>query len=425
MEELFRQASELKQNGDWQGALAVYEKIYADESQRNNQNLVLSMLSCLKKLEQYERAIEIGLPACELEGRWDAVASLTAWCIYFHHFKKPRQLSAEQAVEWLETIKRILPQSLGLHPLPLAVFSYFGNSPDLMPSLVVQICRLLDPDLLDTTKQPSNKPGTSYPSPWEKHASLLSKALFNAGDYPACFNLCREVLNRNLELSTNADIWFRRRMALCLGKQGDYLLALKEYEQILPRKRDWFILYEAALAAYRLGQTDRSLELALQAANAYGDADNKIHLWELLQNLMAIKKEFDRSIAMLKLCAAIRKQRNWRMDNNLIMDLKAHNIDLDSLPPYKVILRDCQAWMRPGKPIDQNNLQGRVSNLLPHGKAGFIKSENQSYYFQVSQCLFPVEDLHIGLKVAFCTRKSFDHKKQQESVIAVKIKKLG
>ena len=155
MEELFRQASELKQNSDWQGALAVYEKIYADESQRNNQNLVLSMLSCLKKLEQYERAIEIGLPACELEGRWDAVASLTAWCIYFHHFKKPRQLSAEQAVEWLETIKRILPQSLGLHPLPLAVFSYLGNSPDLMPSLVVQICRLLDPDLLDTTKQPS------------------------------------------------------------------------------------------------------------------------------------------------------------------------------------------------------------------------------------------------------------------------------
>jgi hypothetical protein len=140
---------------------------------------------------------------------------------------------------------------------------------------------------------------------------------------------------------------------------------------------------------------------------------------------MAIKKEFDRSIAMLKLCAAIRKQRNWRMDNNLIMDLKAHNIDLDSLPPYKVILRDCQAWMRPGQPIEQNNLQGRVSNLLPHGKAGFIKSENQSYYFQVSQCLFPVEDLHIGLKVAFCTRKSFDHKKQQESVIAVKIKKLG
>lgn len=87
VEELFRQASELKQNSDWQGALAVYEKIYADESQRNNQNLVLSMLSCLKKLEQYERAIEIGLPACELEGRWDAVASLTAWCIYFHHFK--------------------------------------------------------------------------------------------------------------------------------------------------------------------------------------------------------------------------------------------------------------------------------------------------------------------------------------------------
>lgn len=79
-------------------------------------------------------------------------------------------------------------------------------------------------------------------------------------------------------------------MALCLGKQGDYLSALKEYEQILPRKRDWFILYEAALAAYRLGQTDRSLELALQAANAYGDADNKIHLWELLQNLMAIKR---------------------------------------------------------------------------------------------------------------------------------------
>lgn len=421
---VINQAYTLKQNGNWQGALELYESAYADESKQSDQNLVLSLLSCLKKLERYDRAIEIGLTACEREGHWEAVANLTAWCVYYRYFRQETHLPAEQAVEWLETIKSISPLKQGLHPLPLSVFSFLAKSPDLLPALVVQICGLLDPDLLETTPQPSNKPGVLYPSHREKYASLLSKALFNLGDYASCLDLCRKTLSLNLKLSTNADVWFKRRSALCLAKLGDYRTALDLYEEILKRKRDWFILYEAALAAYRLELYDRSLALALQAANAYGEPDTKIHLWELLQNLMARNKKFDRSIEMLRLCAAIRKQRQWSLDRNLLLDLQAHNIDPDKLPPYKEILANCRSWLAPRQSEGQKELSGIVTKLLPHGKAGFLKSGADSYYFLVPQCQFPAEDVQPGLKVRFRTQPSFDQKKQQATLMAVRIRKI-
>ncbi len=417
------QAHNLKQAGNWSAAAEIYQTLYASDIGKSNPRVIFSLLYCLKKLENYALAVEIGLPACALEGIWDSIPQTTAWCIYYQYFRSCASLPPDQAVPWLEKIRQIHPLRSGLHPLPLSVFSYLSQATGLNPTLVIQICHLLDPALLDSTPQPGSKPGSFYPSALEKYVNHLSKALFANEQFQDCINLCQQTLDNCAALSTNQEIWLKRRIALCLAKLGNYPEALAIYRQLVLRKPEWFILYETALAAYRIQDYVLALQMAVKAATAVGEVDVKIHLWELLKSLMAQNRKPEQAVSLLKLCAAIRYQRHWHLGQDLMAELSSYNIVPDSLPPFKAIYSQCRPWIQDLLFDPAQALTGWIDKVFPHGKAGFIKAGPNSYYFQAANCSFPPAELRPGLKVSFHAQPSFDPKKQQDSLAAVNIKK--
>jgi hypothetical protein len=65
--------------------------------------------------------------------------------------------------------------------------------------------------------------------------------------------------------------------------------------------------------------------------------------------------------------------------------------------------------------------KGIIVNILPNGKAGFIKGDNGSYYFQVQSILKDKYKLKRDMKVSFTLIDSFDKRKNTPTKEAVDV----
>ncbi|GAB1468298.1 hypothetical protein MASR2M64_10120 [Candidatus Cloacimonadota bacterium] len=216
--------------------------------------------------------------------------------------------------------------------------------------------------------------------------------------------------------------------------------------ELAKQKPEWYILYECALAAYRLQKYDESFACAIRAASAFGKLEVKIHLWELMKDLFASQKRFDDSIAMLKLQAAIRFQMHWSISNTMLQELSSYHVRPESLADFKRLFQELcasipelnkthanfqQTKQNPASPSQKIKLspaelelkQGTISKILTTGSSGFIASDLGNYYFRFTDCTIPLQEICCGLKVSFTLVDSFDAKKQSASLRAVNIKK--
>ncbi|MCB5285553.1 MAG: hypothetical protein LHW45_08205 [Candidatus Cloacimonetes bacterium] len=420
--ELFFQAEELTNSGNPTAAAELLSKLYSESGDNGDFPLVYKLLYTLNKSGDYPRAIELGLKACAMPGVWDGIRQNTAWCMYFHYFKGAGQLGGADAVEHLEKMEAIFPQRQGLHPLPLSVFALLKKHPEFPPVFVIQLCRLLDPFMLNPEPCPSPNGGKDLPSAREQYTSILTRALYSSGDYSECLRLCGETLENGIQLSSGNGIWLLRRKALCHFRLEDLDQAMEMFESIIKIKQDWFLLHEAAEVAFKLKRHSQALSLAVRAAQSFGDTENKIHLWELLRQIVSREKQFDLALALLKLSASIRKFKGWKIDQNLLRELTDHNISLDTLPHFMALRGPIMDALDDMIHRDTPWLTGKIGKLLPHGKAGFILSGKSSYYFRVRDCRMSTAKLAAGLAVRFHLQASYDPQKQRESQKAVNIR---
>ncbi|MDY0152352.1 MAG: hypothetical protein RBS43_08790, partial [Candidatus Cloacimonas sp.] len=337
-----RQANQLFQNKDYQAALIIYEDLYQDTILQDDFSLLNSLVNTYKNLKAYSFAITLALPHCEKINCPESIKQTLAWCMYFEYFKRANPIPIEEAILHIEKQLQLFPLRQGLHPLPLSIFKFIDSSIALSPSARIQLLDFLNPTLLAVNLKTGSKPNTSFPSDREKYCTLLSKALFENQDYLRCIGLCTEMMQSGIPLSPNQDIWLKRRIALCKAKTGEMEEAFQMLSELSKQKPEWYILYECALAAYRLQRYDDSFAYAVQAASAFGKVEVKIHLWELMKDLFAIQKRFDDSIAMVKLQAAIRIQMHWSISNSLSQELSSYNIIPDALANFrKLFLELC------------------------------------------------------------------------------------
>lgn len=418
-------ASDFRRAGEHETAVRILEPLYQNPEVHERMDLISGLLYSLQKLGRYQEAIDIAMEACRKEEVWDSIKQNLAWSIYFRFFKQSAsKLSAEDAVEWLERMQQTFPQKAGLHPLPLSVFAWISVHPEAQPALQIQLCGLIDPALLDRSPVPPQGDRPALPSQYERYTGIMSKALFSCQRYQECKVLCESVLNGDIVLNGNNAVWLRRRIALCVDAMGDHAKALEQMQEVLKQKRDWFVYHETARIARATGDFTGALSLCVQGALAWGETENKIHLWELLRELLSQSKQFDRAIEILNLIASIRKHKGWSIGPELFRELKAHNVDPESLPHFKELYQKAKSWLADLQLSDAPSYSGKITKLLPDGKAGFIAGDTESYYFRLAECRFPSSGAIPGLRVKFNLEKSFDRKKQRESQMAVNIRML-
>lgn len=105
------------------------------------------------------------------------------------------------------------------------------------------------------------------------------------GRFQECFQVSKLAIDTFETFHYSNDVWFARRIALSkmnLGRTSD---AITELEQVLRRKKDWFIQKELAVLYLEVDKPDKAFSLAIAAINNFGDLEYKVDLLFLLGGL--------------------------------------------------------------------------------------------------------------------------------------------
>lgn len=425
-------------------ALPILECIWGLPQNSNNLFLASMLLNCYNKLGLYDKALPLGEALCAREGCWDSIKLSYAWCLYFAHFKTPSVLPVEKVITLLERIEDLSGQKQALNPLVLSTFAFIATNNQLAPTLVLQLLAKLDCNLLDDKPSRLNGKPFALPSPKEQYICHYSKALFMAEQYPQCIDYCKQALagaqEANLPDAGEANlakgqapntpriiispdnlVWIKRRLALSMFHTGDYAPANTLMQEIVLRKQDWFLYHELSKIALAMSHNEDALGYAVLAAITAGDVEMKIHLWDLLYEILATGGYYQQAVQVLSLAASIRYAKGWKMEAKLIQELAKFNLTPPNLPNYRQIYQELKPWLTAVPYLNKQSFEGVIASILPHGKAGFIRSGEISYYFKTSDCHFAPHHATPNLTVTFCLASSFDLKKQKESTIAVNI----
>lgn len=325
-----------------------------------------------------------------------------AWALYHLHIKNPS--SEEDLIKSCELISELLIQEdtnkvkvCAYTTSMLKIINYFkDNSYECLKWL-----DMLNPKLLNSNPKSMNRDGriSKFYSDKEKWYSLKTKHLLDMGEYEETIKFADEALNELDEFVNNSDIWFKWRIAIANKELDNYDEALKYLEEIVNSKNDWFILKELAEIYSLTGDYDSALKYALDAALAKGDIKYKINLYRLLDEIFIAKDMDEDSDSIVELIEAIEDDENFV---EIEKELKERWVEI--------------------KFNNQQRSYGTISNILGHGKAGFIKADDgESYYFNIYEIQGDKSKVKEGDYVSFFLEESFDKKKNKKTLNAVNI----
>jgi|LSQX01.3.fsa_nt_gb tetratricopeptide (TPR) repeat protein len=409
---------------NYQEAISLLEALWKQSSKDRTDYYVGSLLlQCYQKLAMWGPAIKLADHLTKQNGCWQSIKTNYAWIIYFAFFKNQGELDIEGLVIQIDTLCDLLEKEPSKLPLFLAIKAMITNNPQLNKNLIVQLLEKIDLRSLPNDIKPQEKQNSSLLSLDEQYILLYSKSLLEAEQYEKCIAFCKQTLQNSKSISDRNRIWLSRRLALCLHKIGEVQKAEDIYRIISVKKQEWYIFFEYAKIMKDLGDPKAALAKAAKAAVMKGEYEMKIHLWSFLYQELFSQGYFIEGTKCLALTAAIRKHKSWRFDQQLLKEMSLYNLTVQNLPHPKAIFEEIKNFLTSLSHASNPEIIGFVSRILPHGKAGFIKSGNFSYYFKTSDLCFPEQSLLVGLKLRFNLEKSYDPKKCVETQIAVNIRK--
>ncbi len=387
------QAKKLYQNKKYKESKDLYESIYEDN----------------------QEAFDI----------WDK--RFYCWALYQTYIKNPADKT--ELIEAVDLITQLLPQEnlskkegvcgYTLSMMKLLDYLYRNNDYE---EIIVWADRL-NPDYLSSKNSTfTNDDGKVIhnPSFREKYYSLLSKSYLEEEDYDECLTISKEALERLDEFTNNSDIWFKWRIAKSLREIGEYNEAIEYLKDIYKYKKDWFIQGELAENYFFKGDNEKSLEYAVSAALNHGDIDKKIKLYSLLEDLL--QEEYpDIALKHAYLIYSIRLHNKWSIDESLEDKIADSDFDSENTEYWK-IEKDLHSFWNELKYKNQNQHSGYINKILPHGKSGFIRTDNgDSYFFNKFQFKGDDEDFKEGVNVLFYLEEGYDKSKDEFKLNAVNI----
>lgn len=293
--------------------------------------------------------------------------------------------------------------------------SYFCDK--IAPELLKTECRTID-----VTRKGETKP-MELASDKENWFAYKSKALMKLGKFQECYDVSKLALGTFEKFHYSNDIWFARRIALSKKNLGNSEDAIKELQQILRKKKEWFIQKELAELYSEQGKNDKAFDLAIDAVNNFGDLEFKIDLLYLLGELLKAKGDNDTAFKHYALSLLIRQSEEWGIPEKLIdaiNQFQNEKIPLDKLPSLKSELK--KYWnsfkFQPEKSAaPTQKLSGKIDKILHNdekGTDGFIKyNGNKSIYFRVRTDDVINSKVCIGLDIEFKVIQATADKKEK------------
>ncbi len=354
-----------------------------------------------------------------------------------HHYNK---------TEIIQKIESFLPLILKLNnDFAYAVVSNLFTSvlkaekkkPNANWKLVNDICDLVSPELLhidcrtiEVERKGQKKP-MELASDKENWYAYKSKALMKLGVFQECYEVSKKALDIFDVFHYSNDIWFARRVALSKKNLGNSADAIAELQQVLRRKKEWFIQKELAVLYQEAGDNETAFSYAISAINNFGDLEYKVDLLYLLGELLKSKQELDLAFKHFSLSQLIRIKEEWSIPSKLQIALSQFErtaIPIDKLQELKNELKKYWSNFNPQQSVPRKKilqrLTGKIDKILhnnENGVDGFIKFEgNKSIYFRVNSTEEVIKAIAIGLEVDFKVLPATGDKKEKAVQLTIK-----
>lgn len=382
----------------------------------------LKLAQRLKKEKKYDESKEIYDQYFEenpdVLTNWDR--KTYAWDIYYLYLQNPTD--KEEMLENLELLSEITTQEdqrkNDKYPCPYTLsflkgIDYLNRNGKFNDALL--IAEKINPEFL--SEKPSNFNGQTYPSNKEKFYNNLTKALLKTDYVNEALDACKEALE--IETLTD-DTWFKWRIAKSYKEIGEYDKSLECLKELSNKKQDWFIYAEMAENYYFKGENDKSLEYAIKATLGPGQVESKVNLYSLLGELL--EDEYpEESMKHYYLEYSVRLHNEWGIEESLEEKIEEAGLDSENTEYWK-IEKELKKFWNELKFKNQQPQYGIISNILGHGKAGFIQAEDgKDYYFKKFEFKGKTDDFKVGTSVSFYLEEGYDKAKDEVKMNAVNI----
>jgi hypothetical protein len=472
MYDFSRHIADLKKEKRYSEALSYFKKNknnFSKEQLSNNEYVVSDIISSLRYTNQFEAGFQfLKIYGIEItDSQKERILTAYGWLLWSKYkaenentsnsddetqfFNEDEDDFQEQNFhydknELIERIETLIPILLGLNSdfsktLVSNLFSIVLKSEKKKPApnwkLVNDFCSQIVPTLLSTdcsTIQVERKGRTQdmeLASDFENWYAYKTKALMKLGEWQECFDTSKEALEKIENFHYSNDVWFSRRVALSKKNLGNTEDTIEELETILKRKREWFIQKELAELYFEKDDLDTAFKMAIDAINNLGPLEFKVDLLFLIAKILTKQEKSDLAFKHLSLSKLVRQDEEWKVPQKLFDELNQfdqNEIPLSELKSLKSELK--KYWNgfnkneeRQKTPKHRNksdNLQGEIIKLLhdnERGKDGFIKSDNNEFYFSASPNWHLTSELTVGKKVVFKLIPATDGKKEQTRII--------
>lgn len=428
--ELSREAASLRKQKKFSEALPKFELLF--ENHRDNCGMFdwWGYAQTLLKLDIYDKALEISKTGMEMYPDSPYLTTVYTWSL-FHVKIKPDPIPDRYSFfEAAEIIVSLSTPGDKFSPLPDTVFRVVElleevYDPDY--GEILNWIEKLSPENLDHSSfcfTTSEGREVELASDYEKYHAIRIKALQETGAYEDCIELAESVLAEIQKFHHDNEIWISRQMALALRKSGRLADSLETYRKILLRKKDWFLKMELAELYEEMQDTENALLTALDAADDPGKDLMKVGLYLIIARLFRRSGKNREALIHANLVMRMREEEGWS-DSMEALDMINALPQTDDMPDN---VRDLmklasEIWVRnlPETP----RLKGRITTIMPNGKAGFIKADKGGdHYFSLNDFRGGNVRPATGLEVTFALAESFDRKKQKPSLIAVEVKPI-
>lgn len=467
-----RHIADLKKEKKYSDALSYFKEnktSFSKEQLSNNEYIVSDIISCLRYTNQFDAGFQF-LKIYDIKidnSQKERILSAYGWLLWSKY--KAENDNAINSVdetqffdededdfqqqnfhydknELLESIETLFPILLGLNSdfsktLVSNLFSIVLKSEKKKPApnwkLVNDFCSQIDPTLLSidcSTIQVERKGRTQdmeLASDFENWYAYKTKALMKLGEWQECFDTSKEALEKIDNFHYSNDVWFSRRVALSKRNLGNAEDTIEELEAILKKKREWFIQKELAELYFEKDDLNAAFKMAIDAIDNFGLLEFKVDLLYLIGKILKKQGESDLAFKHFSLSKLVRQDEEWKVPQKVFDELnqfEQSEIPLSKLNDLKLELK--KYWngfnkndnkqKTPKHRGNSENLQGEIIKLLhdnERGKDGFIKSDDNKFYFSASPNWHLTNDLSIGTKVVFKVLPADDGKKEQIRIL--------
>ena len=225
--------------------------------------------------------------------------------------------------------------------------------------------------------------------------------------------------------------WWQARAKLALRQTREALSDLELVDARFPK--EWYIQHDIADIYLQLQQYDEAWIWSCKAASSsrLEDLKGRFKMFQQMSMLLEQRGRWQEAHDHLQLACAIVEREHWEhpteaLSSQLFQFRKRHmehiTFPADTPPDMlSTLFRKCKALWQETTSSIRINRKGYIMKADEEKGFGFIRSDNDDIHFRFRDVIRGVV-LVEGMEVEFEAEKSFDGKKQRDSIKAVNIR---